>query len=265
MMKQTLSTFVFFVLAATLCCAPAAKAQNTQPAAPAPSDNASHWSYSGKGEPANWGRLDKSYATCSLGREQSPINIRGARFDKALKPIEFHYMSFQAELINDGHTVQVNVPPGSYILVNGHRYELLQYHFHHPSEEAVKGRLSDMDVHLVHKDAEGKLAVIAIRLNEGSANAVLAALWEAVPITPGETKKTNDYINPAGLLPADRNYWTYEGSLTTPPCTEGVRWFVMQQEVEIGRTQLRSFGALYPRNVRPIQTPQQHKITSSNF
>jgi carbonic anhydrase len=260
-MRLFLRVIGFAVLAASLSFAPSASAQ----AAAASSDNASHWSYAGKGGPANWGRLDKSYTACSLGKDQSPIDIRGARYDKSLKPIEFHYMAVEAEVVNNGHTVQVNLPAGSYVLVDGHRYDLVEYHFHHPSEEAVKGKLSDMDVHLVHRDAEGKLLVIAIRLNEGRANAAIAALWAAMPVKAGDRKKTTDYVNPAGLLPADRNYWSYEGSLTTPPCTEGVRWLVFEQEVELDRTQLRNFGALYPHNARPIQTPREHKITSSNF
>jgi carbonic anhydrase len=213
------------------------------------------WAYDGKQGPLNWGHLDPAYKACSNGKEQSPIDIRGAHLDKHLAPIEFHYIAGSMTLTNTGHTVQVTAAPGSYIVAGGTRYDLVQFHFHHPGEEAVKGKLPDMSLHLVHKSA-----VVAVRLNEGNANAVLAALWEHLPKTVGATDKVTDEMSPAGLLPADRGYWTYEGSLTAPPCTEGVRWFVMEQQVELSRTQLRSFGALYKVNSRMLQAPHGRKI-----
>src|SRR5580698_2564375 len=218
------------------------------------------WSYEGKTGPLNWGRLDPAYKACSSGKEQSPIDIHGAHLDKNLQPIEFHYVSGVMTLTNTGHTVQVTPPAGSYIVAGGTRYDLVQFHFHHPGEEVVKGKLPDMTVHFVHKSADGKIAVVAVRLNEGNANAILAALWEHLPKTLGATDKVTESLNPAGLLPTDRGYWTYEGSLTAPPCTEGVRWFVMEQQVEVSRDQLRSFGALYKVNSRMIQTSHGRKI-----
>jgi carbonic anhydrase len=212
-----------------------------------------NWSYEGKDGPLNWGHLDPAYSACSKGKEQSPIDIRGAHLNKNLPPIEFHYLAGSMTLTNTGHTVQITPPPGSYIVVNNIRYELVQFHFHHPGEEAVKGKLPDMSLHLVHKSADGKIVVIAVRLNEGNPNAVLAALWEHLPKTVGATDTLPDSMSPAGLLPTDRGYWTYEGSLTAPPCTEGVRWFIFEQEVEISRSQLRAFGALYKVNSRLIQ------------
>jgi carbonic anhydrase len=166
-------------------------------------------------------------------------------------------------LVNNGHTVQVTPAPGSYIVADGVRYDLVQFHFHHPGEEAVKGKLPDMTIHLVHKSADGKLAVIAVRLNEGNANAVLAGLWPHLPKTAGATDKMTDEMSPAGLLPTDRGYWTYEGSLTAPPCTEGVRWFVFEQEAELSRDQLRSFAALYKVNSRMLQSTHGRKIEAS--
>src|SRR6202789_1147421 len=138
------------------------------------------WAYDGKQGPLNWGHLDPAYKACSNGKEQSPIDIRGAHLNKNLAPIEFHYIAGSMTLTNTGHTVQVTAPAGSYIVAGGTRYDLVQFHFHHPGEEAVKGKLPDMDVHLVHKSADGKLAVVAIRLTEDITtppNAVLAALW----------------------------------------------------------------------------------------
>jgi carbonic anhydrase len=221
------------------------------------------WTYEGIKGPLHWGKLDPAYEACSKGKEQSPIDIRGARLNKSLPPLEFHYLAGAMTLTNTGHTVQVTPPPGSYIVVGGTRYDLVQFHFHHPGEEAVKGKLPDMTLHLVHKSADGKYAVIAVRLNEGDPNAVLAALWQHLPKKTGETDKVTEEMSPAGLLPADRGYWTYEGSLTAPPCTEGVRWFVFEQEVDISRAQLRAFAALYKVNSRLIQDTHGRKIEAS--
>ena len=224
-----------------------------------------HWDYYGKTGPLGWGKLDPAYKVCADGKEQSPIDIHGAKLNKALQPIEFHYMAASVELENTGNTIRINVKPGSYIVAGGVRYDLQQFHFHHPGEEAVNGKLSDMDVHLVHKSADGKVAVLAVRLSEdrGDPNALLAALWEHLPTTPGKTEKDADMINPGGLLPGDRGYWTYMGSLTAPPCTEGVRWFVFEQPVSISRTQLRTFAALYKINSRPLQDAHGRRIEAN--
>lgn len=226
---------------------------------------AAHWDYYGKTGPLGWGRLDPAYRLCSQGKEQSPIDIRGAKLNKALQPIEFHYMAASVELENTGNTVRVNVKPGSYIIANGVRYDLEQFHFHHPGEEAVNGKLTDMDVHLVHKSADGKLAVLAVRLSEerGDANATLATLWQHLPTEAGKKESITEMINPGGVLPGDRGYWTYMGSLTAPPCTEGVRWFVFEQPVSISRSQLQAFGQLYKINSRPLQDRNGRKIEAN--
>jgi carbonic anhydrase len=221
------------------------------------------WDYEGKRGTLTWGRLDPEYAACGHGHEQSPIDIRGARLNKALAPIEFHYMAGPVTLVNTGHTVQVIPGPGSYIVAGGVRYDLVQFHFHHPGEEAVKGKITDMDIHLVHKSADGKFAVVAIRLTEDITtppNAVLAALWPHLPAKVGAQEKIADPVNPGGLLPADRGYWTYMGSLTAPPCTEGVRWFIFEQEMTLSRGQLKAFATLYKVNSRPLQDAHGRKI-----
>jgi carbonic anhydrase len=222
------------------------------------------WSYRGKDGPLNWGKLDPEYRACSQGKEQSPIDIRGAHLNKALKPIEFHYLAGPVTIENTGHTIQITPSPGSYIIADGVRYDLLQFHFHRPAEEAVHGKLDDMDVHLVHKSADGKLAVIAVRLREdpGSPNATLATLWQHLPTTVGQ-KDNIPLVNPGGLLPADRGYWTYIGSLTAPPCTEGVRWFVLEQDIAVSREQLRQFGQLYRINSRPLQDTHGRRIEAN--
>ena len=223
------------------------------------------WEYQGKNLPMRWGKLDPAYKVCSEGHEQSPIDIRGAHLNKALPPIQFHYLAGAVTIENNGHTIEVKVNPGSYIVAGGVRYDLVQFHFHHPGEEAVKGKLPDMDVHLGHKSADGKLAVIAVRLNEDMTlpNAVLATLWQHLPATVGAHEKITEMVNPGGLLPADRGYWTYTGSLTTPPCTEGVRWFVFEQELGLSRDQLRAFAALYKMNSRPLQDTHGRRIEAN--
>jgi len=221
------------------------------------------WSYDGKQGPLNWGRLDPAYRACSAGKEQSPIDIKSPHLNRALQPIEFHYVSGGMTLVNNGHTVQVTPAAGSYIVANGVRYDLVQFHFHHPGEEAVKGKLPDMSLHLIHQSSDGKFAVVALRLNEGNANALLAALWPHLPKTAGATDKMAESMSPAALLPAERGYWTYEGSLSEPPCTEGVRWFVFKQQVELSRDQLRSFAALYKVNSRLEQPTHGRRIETT--
>ena len=223
------------------------------------------WSYEGKTGPLNWGKLDPAYKACGSGREQSPIDIRGAHLNKALQPIEYHYMAGSVTLENTGRTILVHVRPGSYILVDGVRYDLEQFHFHHPAEEAVKGRLTDMDVHMVHKSADGKIVVVAVRLglDRGEPNAVLAALWPHLPRVAGATEKVDDMINAAGFLPADRGYWTYVGSLTAPPCTEGVRWFIYEDTLSMSLSQLKVISALFPINSRPLQDAHGRKVEAN--
>ena len=245
----------FPALAALLCIATVAAAQST-----------STWDYEGKHGALAWGKLDPAYKACSVGHEQSPIDIRGAHLNKALQPIEFHYIGGPVTLEHNGHTIIVHVDPGSYIVAGGVRYDLVQFDFHHPAEEAVKGRLTDMDVHLVHKSADGKQAVVAIRLAEDRStppNAVLAALWPHLPTKAGDTAKVTEMVNAGGLLPPDKGYWTYVGSLSVPPCTEDVRWFILEQEVTLSRDQLLAFAALFKVNSRPLQDPHGRRIEAS--
>jgi len=234
-------------------------------AAVAAAQTTAPWSYQGKTGPELWGRLDPAYAACSRGHEQSPIDIRRARLNKGLQPIEFHYIAGPVKVENNGHTIVVHVNPGNYIVADGVRYDLIDYHFHHPSEQAVKGKLTDMEVHLVHRSADGKLAVVAVRLLEdmGKPNATLATLWEQLPKTVGATTNITEMVNSGGLLPDDKGYWTFTGSLSTPPCTEGVRWFVFEQEMTVSRSQLRDFSAIFKLNSRPIQELHGRRIEAN--
>jgi carbonic anhydrase len=224
-----------------------------------------NWSYYGKTGPLVWGKLDPAYQACSKGHEQAPIDIRGAHLDKKLKPLEFHYIAGPVTLENNGNTIVAHVVPGGYMLADGVRYELQQFEFHHPSEEAVKGKLTDMNVEMLHKSADGKLAIVEVRLamDRGNPNAVLAMLWPHLPKKPGTTEKVPDMVNAAGFIPADPGYWTYTGSLSTPPCTEGVRWFVYENEISLSLEQLRTFTYLFKMNSRPLQDTHGRRIEAN--
>ena len=227
--------------------------------------NTAPWEYQGKRGEVVWSKLDPAYQACNKGHEQSPIDIRGAHMNKALAPIEFHYMAGAVTLVNDGHTIVARVDPGSYIVVGGVRYELIQFDFHHPSEEAVKGKFTDMDVQLLHRSADGRMAVVNVRMREedGNPNAVLAMLWPHLPKKAGASVRVQEMVSAGGFLPADRGYWTYMGSLSTPPCTEGVRWFVFEQELSLSRDQLRAFAALYRINARGLQDVHGRRIEAN--
>jgi carbonic anhydrase len=234
-------------------------------AALASAQNETPWSYQGRNGPSNWGRLDPAYTACSTGREQSPIDIRHPYLNRSLKPLQFHFLAGPLTLVNNGHTVLVHVVPGSYMVAGGVRYNLLQFDFHVPSEGAVKGVASDMDVHFVFHSSDGKTAVVAVKLTSAQdfPNATLSILWDHLPTSQGQTEKIEDMVNPAGLLPTNRSYWTYMGSLTRPPCTEGVRWFVLQQQLSISRAQLNAFASLYPMNARPVQELHSRRVEAS--
>ena len=217
-------------------------------------DAAHAWTYAGEAGPAHWGDMSAEFATCKLGKHQSPIDIRGAA-TADLPPIQFDYREAPLKIVNNGHTVMVSYAPGSFITVGGKRYDLVQFHFHHPSEEKVAGRQYDMVAHLVHKDTEGHLAVVGVLLKVGAAaNPLIDTLWKSLPEKPGpENTVAATNINAAGLLPAQRGYYTFEGSLTTPPCSEGVTWFVMKEPVTVSAGQVKRFAAVYPDNARPVQ------------
>ncbi len=211
------------------------------------------WTYDGPTGALHWDRLNPAWRVCGNGKQQSPINIYKVRLDKTLPPIQFHYLTGTMTLVNDGHTVRVTPPAGSYISIGGTRYDLVEFHFHHPGEEVINQDLSDMSIQFVHRSAEGKTVILAVELNEGNSNVILAGLWEKLPKTVGASGTTTVMLNPVGLFPADLGYWTYTGSLTEPPCTEGVQWYVLQNPVTLSREQLNAFAALFKRNTRPLQ------------
>ena len=212
-----------------------------------------HWGYSGHEGPNEWGKLDSTYAACSSGKTQSPIDIRGA--EKADLPVlKFKYNSVPLNLIDNGHTIQVNYPAGSTLTLGKKLYTLKQFHFHHPSEEHVNGHGYDMVVHLVHADAEGYLAVVAVFLKNGNADPLIDLVWQNLPTAKEKAVDVSGVtLNAEDLLPADHGYYTFSGSLTTPPCSEGVTWYVMKNPVALSEAQVAAFAKLYPRNARPIQ------------
>jgi carbonic anhydrase len=224
-----------------------------------------HWSYTGATGPTHWAGMEPDFGACGIGHAQSPIDIQSAKAQKAALPaIKFDYKTVPLQIIDNGHTVQVNYPPGSSIDVGGHRYELVQFHFHKPSEEAIDGKHQAMVAHLVHKDSDGRLAVVAVLLAPGAANALIATLWSNLPATKGEeAKPAGVQVDVSGLLPADHGYYTFAGSLTTPPCSEGVTWFVLKSPSTVSQAQVGRFGELYANNARPLQALQGRTVQKS--
>jgi carbonic anhydrase len=221
-----------------------------------------HWSYEGAGAPEAWAKLKPEFTQCAVGKRQSPIDIRdGIRV--ALDPVQFDYKPSAFRVVDNGHTVQVNVAPGNAIEVMGRRYELVQFHFHRPSEERIGGRAFDMVAHLVHKDADGRLAVVAVLLDKGSAQPVVQQVWNNLPLEKGDEVAARAPIDLNQLLPEQRGYFTYMGSLTTPPCSEGVLWMVMKQPVPVSDYQIAVFSRLYPMNARPVQPANGRLIKES--
>jgi carbonic anhydrase len=215
------------------------------------------WSYSGLqfAGPPGWGEVRAEYGACKSGRLQSPINIMSASAQKATLPqIVFQYAPTYLRVINTGHTTQVNPDKGGQIVVGGETYALMQYHFHAPSEEQIDGKSFAMAAHFVHQNASGKIAVVAVLFELGAYNPALSSLWARFPRVVGnEIAFSSVRIDMAKMLPADRSYYTYEGSLNMPPCTEGVTWFVLKQPLTASAGQIREFIAHHSVNARPVQ------------
>jgi carbonic anhydrase len=218
-----------------------------------------HWGYRGAANPTEWGKLSSDFTKCESGLEQSPIDIKGAKKGSSA-PITFNYKSSPLVVVNNGHTIQANYAPGSSMTVGGEKYELLQFHFHTPSEHQITGKASAMEVHLVHRNAAGKLAVVGVMMNKGKEQPLIGKVWQAIPPS-GKTKTVqNVTINAANLLPANRSYYSYAGSLTTPPCSEGVKWHVLTTAISLSPKQIAIFEKLYPVDARPIQPIGDRKI-----
>ena len=221
---------------------------------------AQHWGYEGEAAPQNWGKLDAKFGMCASGKNQSPIDLKGF-VEADLKPLKLDYKAGVADIVNNGHTVQTNYAPGSSLAVDGVAFELKQFHFHSPSENRVNGKQFPLEGHLVHADKDANLAVVAVMFQEGAANALLTRLWEKMPNKAGEKSALPTGLTVSQMLPKERNYYRFNGSLTTPPCSEGMRWFVMKTPATASKGQIQQFSkAVGVANNRPIQATNARAI-----
>ena len=212
-----------------------------------------HWGYSGEEGPANWSKLDVAYSTCGSGVNQSPVDLT-AMVDGDLPAIDFAYHPGGKEIINNGHTIQVNYAAGSTLRVQGRLFELKQFHFHAPSENVVNGKSYPMEAHLVHADEAGNLAVVALMFEAGAASSELDRAWPLMPARAGGKAALPAAVDVNALLPASREYYRFNGSLTTPPCSEGVLWMVMKTAGTASMAQIEKFaGTIGQPNNRPLQ------------
>ncbi len=215
---------------------------------------AAEWGYQGEKGPAHWGELNAAFRQCSRGKAQSPVDIRNP-LPVRMPPLSFHYRANRVSMVNTGNTVEVDYEPGSYILFGSHRYDLKQFHFHTPSEHTLYGERQDMEIHLVHEDRAGNVAIVAVFVRGGRRNNnVLFRLLERLPSGQGEHYYNREMgINATFLLPLRRDYLSYEGSLPIPPCSEGVRWLVLMNPVDVPRVYIQELHALMGNNSRPLQ------------
>ncbi len=214
---------------------------------------AMHWGYSGDGGPDNWAKLNAAYEMCGKGVNQSPIDLT-AFVESELAPITFHYSGLATEVVNNGHAIQANYTAGSTIEAAGKTFELKQFHFHSPSENTINGESFPMESHFVHAAQDGSLAVIAVMYKIGDENEGMAKLWKQMPAKAGDKVAMASQVKADDLLPQDRDYYRFNGSLTTPPCTEGVLWMVMKQPVTVSKEQVEAFThVMHHPNNRPVQ------------
>ena len=216
-----------------------------------------HWGYDGDGGPEHWSDLDPTARACSLGAQQSPIDIVGST-RSALPKVDLAWKPLTGEVINNGHTIQVNVASGGAMTIGSDSYDLVQFHFHAPSEHRVDGRSFPMEVHFVHREAtSGALGVLGVFMVPGRPNPAFHAIATAMPEAAGRTAPAPAGLDLSSMLPASRRYFAYEGSLTTPPCSEIVDWRVCVDPIEVDREDMAKFTGLYAMNARPIQ--QRHR------
>lgn len=225
-----------------------------------PSGKHAHWGYEGREGPHNWGHLSSLYEMCAKGKNQSPVDIvRPAPYE--LDPLKMSYDSNPLEIVNNGHTIQVNVPRSGELEIANERYDLLQFHFHAPSEHKIDGEHAPMEVHFVHKSSDGRLAVVGVMMREGRLNAALDRIWRNMPAKAGDKSNMSRLsISPFELMPETRDYYHYNGSLTTPPCSEGVRWFVLEEPIEVSRAQIDRFKSVIGENARPTQELHERHV-----
>jgi carbonic anhydrase len=218
------------------------------------------WSYKGKTGPEHWGHLSPGYVLCDTGKSQSPIDI-SKTVTADLGAIGFDYKKTPLRIVNRGHDVKVNYSGNSLIKVGGKTYKLAQFHFHSPSENTCDGNPYDMEMHLVHQDTQDNLAVVGVFFRKGKENPVIQLLWDNIPTEVNKEKALeNISVNASDLLPADRGYYHFDGSLTTPPCDEGVKWYVLKTPLEVSEAQVERFLSLIGPNARPVQPLNGRKV-----
>ncbi len=220
------------------------------------------WEYKGSAGPDRWSELTEAFKTCKVGGQQSPIDIDAPVSNGKLLPIHFEYKQADVKVVNEGHSLQLSYPHGNYVEIDGERFDLQQIHFHTPSEHKVAGIPYDFELHLVHKNAEGRLAVVSVLFEEGGAAPTLEKILLAARREAG-TAGEEIAIDANVFLPKKRNYYNYQGSLTTPPCSEGVRWFVLAQPMAIGAKQVDAFVSLVSFNARPVQPLKGRRVLKS--
>lgn len=224
-------------------------------------EDGKHWGYEGDTGPAHWGQLSPDYETCATGKSQSPVNLTG--FPKGKHPaLTVDYQQGGESIFNNGHTVQVNYREGSSITVGGQTYALEQFHFHAPAENTIEGHEYPMEAHFVHADENGNLAVVALLYRVGKHKAELEKAWAHMPEHAGENHVLPDPIDANALLPRSYAYYRFDGSLTTPPCTEGVKWFVMAHADTASKEQIERFAkTMHHHNNRPVQPLNARVVT----
>jgi carbonic anhydrase len=212
-----------------------------------------HWGYTGDIGPEHWAELSEEFEMCAKGKNQSPINLTNF-IEADLSPLEFNYQGSPTEILNNGHTIQINYPRGSKYTVHQKEFELWQFHFHAPSEHLIEGKSFPLEAHFVHFDKKGNLSAIAVMLVEGSENHLLKKLWEKMPLKKGDKHKLSAELNPLGLFPENKSYYLYNGSFTSPPCTEGGFWVIMKSPVSVSKQQVEMLmDVMHHPNNRPVQ------------
>lgn len=228
----------------------------------APTAFAADWSYEGVHGPDHWGDVDAASKVCSVGTQQSPIDI-GETARAHMPPLNIAWGHGADTIVNNGHTIQLNFAEGSGLTVGREKYKLLQVHFHRPSEHLIAGKNFPMEAHFVHRDAAGNLAVVGVLMASGKHNAAFSKIVATMPRAEGPAVKADAAINPNALLPSRRSYYRYSGSLTTPPCSEVVNWLLLTTPIQVAETDIAAFGKLYAMNARPPQKPNRRFVLRS--
>ena len=255
---------VAFLIAATQACEPGEQdpaddeGQMDADHAEQAGDGQIHWAYEGATGTDRWGELDPSFEVCASGMRQSPVDLTGAVPSEG-NGLDVQWQPAEGQVVDNGHTIQVDMPDAGGIVLEGRSFSLLQFHFHTPSEHTADGEASPMEVHFVHQAAEGDLAVIGVFMEEGEADPVIQDIWDAIP-DPGASPGAVADLDPSELLPGESGYLRYAGSLTTPPCSEIVSWVVMTESISVSEAQVDAFGARHPMNARPVQPLHERVI-----